>query len=97
MANCYDSDSYEEDNNVQLHLLFWKKYELKNWTFSKDEQKKFNNEVISLDFDKEKLEIKQIGKYFSILYDNKPLQLKIKIFCQIIKQSKVLQETEMSK
>ena len=30
MANCYDSDSYEEDNNVQLHLLFWKKHELKN-------------------------------------------------------------------
>ena len=25
MANCYDSDSYEEENNVQLNILFGKK------------------------------------------------------------------------
>ena len=29
MPNCYDSDSYEEDNNVMLKFLFGKKYELK--------------------------------------------------------------------
>ena len=51
MANCYDSDSYEEDNNVILKLLFGKKYELEDLTFSKYEQKQLDKIIKILDFD----------------------------------------------
>ena len=86
MANCYDSDSYEEDNNVILKLLFRKKYELKDLTFSKYEQKRLNKIIKILDFDCEKLEIKEIGENFIVLYDNKPLLLEIKGFCISVKR-----------
>ena len=86
MANCYDSDSYEEDNNVILKLLFRKKYELKDLTFSKYEQKRLNKIIKILDFDCEKLEIKEIGENFIVLYDNKPLLLEIKAFCGSVKR-----------
>ena len=86
MANCYDSDSYEEDNNVILKLLFGKKYELKDLTFSKYEQKQLNKIIKILDFDCEKLEIKEIGENFIVFYDNKPLLLEIKPFCGSIKR-----------
>ena len=38
MVNCWDSYSYKEDNDQKLYLLFWKKYGLKDLTFSKYKQ-----------------------------------------------------------
>ena len=54
MANCYDLDSYEQDNNVMLKLLFGKKYELKDLTFSKYEQKELDDLINIFDVDSEK-------------------------------------------
>lgn len=54
-----------------------KKYELKNLTFSKYNIQNFD--------DVEKNQYKTNGKRYLNLYDNKPLKLKIKAFCGIIK------------
>ena len=63
-----------------------KKYELKDLTFSKYEQKQLNKIIKILDFDCEKLEIKEIGENFIVLYDSKPLLLEIKAFCGCIER-----------
>ena len=65
-----------------------KKYELKNLTFSKYEKKDLGSVINILDFDSENVDIKEIGENVLILYDNKPLLLKIIAFCGIIKRGK---------
>ena len=91
MVNCYNSDNYGEDNNVMLKLLFGrKKYELKGLTFSKYEQKQPDDVINILDFDSEKLEIKEIVEKVLILYDNNLFLLGIQAFCRIAKRGKDL-------
>ena len=88
MVNCWDSYSYKEDNDQKLYLLFWKKYGLKDLTFSKYKQQQLQNAINILDFNSEKVELKEIGETFLSLFDNKPLVLKIKAFCGITRRGK---------
>ena len=53
-----------KERNVKL--LFGK-YELKNLTFSKYEQKQLDDVISILVFDNEKLEIKKIAEYLSFV------------------------------
>ena len=91
MADCYDSEDYENDPKVRFSDVH--NFKLKNLTFSKyDNEDEDEGEIINiLDFDISNVSVECNRKGdFKILYDNKPLKMKIISFCVLVKIGKDL-------
>ena len=83
MADCLDSDSYEEDLKINLvHNEFNDTASLKDLTFTGYDYDLNNQKIVStLDFDRSNASIESTGgKNFKALFDNKPFFISIKTF-----------------
>ena len=92
IADCYDSDNYENDSKVRF-VSDVHNFKLKILTFSKyNNENEDKDEIINvLDFDISKVSVESIAKDdFKILYNSKPLKIKIISFCGLVKTTKDL-------
>ena len=92
MADCYDSEDYENDPKIRF-VSDVHNFKLNNLTFSKyDNKDEDEGEIINiLDFDISNVSVECNRKGdFKILYDNKPLKMKIISFCVLVKIGKDL-------
>ena len=89
MVDCRDSNLYEED--CLVHRVHCEdETELKDLTFSSYNYDLSNQEIVPLlKFDMSKVSITNLEDHnFKILYDDKPVLVRIKAFCALVKKVK---------
>ena len=90
MADCLDSDGYEEDLKINLvHNEFNDTASLTNLTVTGYYYDLNNQKIVPiLDFDRSKASIERTDdKKFEVSFDNKPFFVGIIAFCALIRKS----------
>ena len=99
MTDSYDWDDYENDSKIGF-IIDVHNFKFNNLTFSKyNKENEDEDQIINiLDFDISNICVESIGKgNVKILYDNKPLKIKVISFCGLVKKDKDIKRNKFIK